>query len=81
MGDPSVVKKVITERFTRLLGRKHRPTTAVKPQSVGLGAAGRRHDSVHSQVLDHLPVMVVGVGDGKRRTVQASRRSTGLRRL
>src|SRR5215469_2079623 len=49
--------------------------------SVGLAPAGRRRDSVHPQVLHHLSVMIVGMGNGKAGTVQARRRSSGHRRL
>src|ERR1700756_2557631 len=42
-------------------------------QSVRLGAAGRRRNSVHAQILHHLAVMIEGVRDTKRRQAQAGR--------
>jgi len=42
-------------------------------QSVGLCAAGWGHYSVHPQILDHLTVMIVGMGDAKCGQAQAGR--------
>ena len=38
--------------------------------SVGLAAAGGRNDAVHTQILNHLSVVIVGMGDGEFRTMQ-----------
>jgi len=39
--------------------------------SLGFGAAGGRDNSIHAQILDHLTVMVVSVGDAKFGKTQA----------
>src|SRR5262249_55772141 len=45
----------------------HSTQSTTQMRSVALLPARRRHDPVHPQVLDHLPVVVVGVRDGERR--------------